>query len=218
MDDVKDQISESAPQEAAVETETTEQDSQPAEQTTEADVEEIQERTVPISVVQKERKQRQEAQRRLAELERQSQLGQYDPSDLEGVLSHPVVQELMLKQAKQELTDFAREVTEQYPNMHPQVKKAILSNARGFVNESTTDIEQAKIDLVDYIESIVEEAADTQTTPDRKTIQVAKTNVSTVAPSATPAEVLRILNKPVDEWTEKESDQIDAYKAANPKK
>lgn len=204
--------------EQTVET-TTEQVPQPEEQTseekTETASEEAQERMVPISVVQKERKQRQDLQRKVAELEGKQNLNQYDPNDLEAVMQNPFVQELLLKDAKRELTDFARETLDNYPNLHSQVKKAILSNARGFVNERTTDVESAKLDLMDYIESIAEEAQ-TQTTTPPKTFKVATTNISTTdAPGARPAEIQKILAKPLDRWTDEEASVVEKFSQTN---
>lgn len=214
MDDVKPDVS--IADEATVD-ETTVQEPQPEKETTEDSVaQEAQERMVPISVVQKERKQRQELQRKLAEVEGNQRLQQYDPNDMDNVLAHPFVQELLLKEAKRELTDFARDTLDQYSDIHPAVKKAILANARGFVNENTSDIETAKLDLLDYIESIAEEAQTqslTQSPTQSKGFQVASTNVSkTSIPGARPADISRILEKPVDKWTPEEIQLVEDYK------
>lgn len=218
LEDVKENVSE-AP--AATGEETSGQEAQPAEQTTvepEAPAsQEAQERMVPISVVQKERKQRQDLQRKLAEYESQSQLDQYDPTDTEAILAHPFVQELLIKQGKQELTDYAREVLEEYGDLHPQVKKAILRNARGFVNETTTDVESAKIDLLEYIESIAEEAA-AQPQAQPKTFPIASTNATADHSGVRPAEIAKIIAKPVDSWTDAEEEAVKAYSKNNPNK
>ena len=197
---------------AEVTTPTPQVEEQPQEETKVEEVaQEAVERQVPISVLQKERKQRQEFQRKLAEIEGSQKLSQYDQADMETVMAHPYVQELLIKQAKQELTDYARQTLEEFPTLNPAVKKAILKNARGFVNETTTDVETAKLDLREYIEGILEGEAETQpTTP--KTFPVAATNVAkTDVPGVRPAEIQKILEKPVDEWTEKETDAIDEY-------
>jgi hypothetical protein len=209
MEDVQNDVS------AKTVEETTTEASQATEQTQEAQVEtaaqEAQERMVPISVVQKERKQRQELQKKLAEIEGSQRLNGYDQNDMEQVLSHPYVQELLVKQAKQELTDFARATLDEFPTLNPAVKKAILKNARGFVNETTTDVETAKLDLREYIESIVENEAETQpTTP--KTFPVAATNVVKAdVPGIRPADIQKILEKPIDEWTDEEASVVETY-------
>ena len=216
LDDVKENVSEAQ----TVEGETTEPVSQTGEQTPEAlanaenqsAAAEAQERTVPVSVVQKERKQRQELQRKIAELEGSQRLNQYDPNDMDTVLQHPFVQELLLKDAKRELTDYARETLDSFPNFSQPLKKAILKNARGFVNENTTDIETAKLDLLEYIESIAEGEAQDTATPTPKTFPIAATNVSKTDVQGTrPAEIARILEKPIDEWTDADTEAVDRY-------
>lgn len=213
-----------------VEGETTEADSQPVEQTPESTGEtkqpeaetptvtqEAHERMVPISVVQQERKKRQEYQRRIAELEGSQKLNNYDPADTEQVLQHPMVQELLIKQAKQELTDYARERLATMPNFPKVVKDAILKNARGFVNEATTDVETAKLDLDDFIDGFVDTEATGTPQPAPKSFQVATTNVSkTETPGIRPAEIDKILAKPVDSWTDQEADAVEKF-AANSK-
>lgn len=211
MEDVKTEEVVQNAEEAPVE-ETTEQVPQPEEQTTVApQIEEVTEKTVPYSRFSEVNKKFKETQRRLAEVEGSQRLSQYDPNDTEAVLQHPLVQEMMIKQAKTELTDYARETLDNYPGLHPAVKKAILSNARGFVNENTTDVETAKLDLQDYIESIAEEAQAQPTTP--KNIPVASTNISkSDTPGIKPADVQNILDKPIDTWTDEEAETIETYR------
>lgn len=205
-------------QQPQAEPETAGQQSLPAEQTNvtpevSPDVQ-AQERTVPISVLQGERKKRQELQRQLAAAKSATQLNQYDPEDINMILQHPMVQELILKDAKRELTDYARDAVDQYPALNPQVKKAILKNARGFVNETTTDIEQAKVDLLEYIEEIAAEVEgqQPQTPAQAKGFPVAATNVPTTQNTgARPADIQKILNKSVDSWTDEEVAAVEAY-------
>ena len=211
MEDVKTEENVSDAQEAPAE-ETAEQVPQPEEQTAvEPQIEEVTEKTVPYSRFSEVNKKFKETQRRLAEVEGSQKLSQYDLNDTEQVLQHPLVQEMMIKQAKTELTDYARETLEQYPNLHPAVKKAILGNARGFVNENTTDVETAKLDLQDYIESIAEEAQAQPTPP--KNFQVASTNVSkSDTPGVRPADIQKILEKPIDTWTDEEANVVENYR------
>lgn len=219
MDDVKTNASENVAEATAGEvSQPTEQTPEVAEpekevgQPTQTASTEAQERMVPVSVVQKERKQRQELQRKLAELEGSRKLSQYDPEDYERWVSDPRSQELMIKVAKQELTDHARTLLEQYPNLHPVLKKAILKNVRGFVQEATTDVESAKLDLQDYVESIAQEAdAAAPVTPAPKNFQVATTNASKTVQGTRPAEIAKILGKPVTDWTEKEAEVVENY-------
>lgn len=218
MDDVKNEnvqseTVETTAEESTAPEQTTESSESEAPKTpeTQAATQEAAERMVPLSVVKEERKKRQELQRKIAEIEGSQKLNQYDPNDLESVLAHPMVQELMVKQAKQELTDYARETLENYPTLNPAVKKAILANVRGFVKETTQDVESAKLDLQEYIDSIVEEADAQPPTP--KSFPVATTNVSkTDISGIKPARIQEILETPVDEWTEEETAIVDKYK------
>ena len=211
MEDVKNDVSAETVEETTTEAPQAETETQEAKVETVA--QEAAERMVPISVVQKERKQRQELQRKLAEIEGSQKLNSYDPNDLDAILSHPYVQELQIKQAKQELTDYTRTVLDEFPTLHPAVKKAILKNARGFVNETTTDVEVAKLDLRQYIEEIVEETNEAETQPTTpKTFPVAATNVvKTDVPGVRPADIQKILDKPIDEWTDEEALVVDRF-------
>jgi hypothetical protein len=206
MDDVK-------PESTATETPVeapTEQSPQPAESIPETpEVPEIPtqptERTVPLSALAEERKKRQEAQRELAKLRTGNQMSQFDPSDLEQVMQNPFVQELILKDAKRELTDYTRDLLDQqsYSTVPEIVKKAILKNVRGFVNENTSDVETAKVDILEYVEAL---AAETQPQPVQKGFPVATTNLpSTETSTVNSNEVNKILNKPIDEWTDEEA-------------
>lgn len=211
MEDVKtEQVTPQAEPETAEQPSVVEQT---AETPTESPDVSVQERTVPIAALQEERKRRQELQRQLAEKTSAEQFNQYDPEDINAILQHPMVQELMIKDARRELTDFARDTLDQYPGINEQLKKAILKNTRGFVNESTTDIETAKIDILEYIEEIAAEVNQEQNqNPTNKGFKVASTNVAPSQPTgAKPADIQAVLNKPVDEWTDEEAAAVDAY-------
>lgn len=213
MDDVKTENVQSEPVETTA-AESTAQEQTTAEESTQVTPQPITEieRTIPYKRFQEVNSKFKEAQRKLAELEGSQQLNQYDPEDLQSVLGHPIVQEMMIKQAKQELTDYARETLDQYPTLNPAVKKAILANVRGFVKETTQDVESAKLDLQEYIEGIIEEA-DAQQPQAPKSFQVANTNVAKPDIEGTkPAEIAEILNKPVDEMSDEEVAIVQRYK------
>lgn len=208
MDDVKAEVP--VAEATSVEPETTSPDSQQGNETTEPSVPE---KTVPYSRFSEVNKGYREAQRRLAEYESKSKLSQYDPNDMEAVMAHPYVQELLIKQAKSELTAYAREKLDANPNIPEAVKKAILSNVRGFVKESTTDVDSAKIDIDEYIDSITEAPV---TQPNPKVIPVAATQAQETASGATPAEIQEILETPVDEWTDEQAKLVAQYKKSQP--
>lgn len=214
MPDVTDTVP--AADAATVETGTTTPSSQQGNETAEpASPAPVVEKTIPYARFAEVNKGLREAQRKLAEYEQKSKLSQYDPNDIETVMAHPYVQELLIKQAKSELTSYAREKLDANPGIPEAVKKAMLSNIRGFVKESTTDIDSAKVDIDEYIDGF---ATDTTVQPKPKTIPVASTQVAESASGATPKSVQEILETPVDEWTEDQAKIVDQYKKSQPKK
>lgn len=202
--------------EATVEPVTTQPEPQQVNETTEPTVPTPAEKTIPYSRFAEVNKGYREAQRKLAEYESKSKLSQYDPNDTEQLMAHPFVQELLIKQAKSELTTYAREKLDANPQIPEAVKKAILTNVRGFVKETTSDVDSAKIDLDEYIESIIEEVGSTQ--PQPKTIPVASTQTKESTSGATPMDVQAILDTPVDEWTDDQAKVVDQYKRTQPKR
>jgi hypothetical protein len=202
MEDVKTNDSEQ-PVEAP-----TEQGTQPVEQTETPEVPETPEepivRQVPLSELLDERKKRQELARELAEAKVGNQVLP-NPD----VMQDPFVQELILKDAKRELIDHTRDLLDKYPTIPEAVKKAILRNPRGYVNETTTDLETAKLDIAEYVETI---AAETQPPAVQKGFPVAATNLpSTESSKANPNEVQKILDKPIDEWTKEEEATVGEF-------
>ncbi len=169
------------------------------------------ERTVPYSALAEERKKRQDLAREIAELRGQQRLAEIDPNDAD-VYQHPVVQDLLLKQAKQELSDFARGILDTKSNIPSVIKKSILKNVRGFVNESTQDIETAKLDIQEFIESVEQEIVAEQAPKPKDNFVVAPSNASTIKAKETPAEVAKILAKPVEEWTDAEVATLERFK------
>lgn len=165
-----------------------------------------------------ERERRKQLEKRIAELESSTQLQGYDPNDLEAVMSHPYVQDLLIKDAKRELSDYAREELDRYPSFPEKVKKAILSNVRGFVGENTRDIELAKLEVREFIEQIAEEQEEPGQTAEPAAIKVASTNQSTVTPGARPSDIDAILRKPVDEMSDEEVALVEEYRRSLPKK
>lgn len=195
--------------------ETTAPDAQ-VNETTEQKVEAPVEKTIPYSRFAEVNKGYREAQRKLAELESKSKLSQFDPNDMEAIMAHPYVQEMAIKLAKTELTNFASDLLAQHPEIPEAVVKAIKTNVRGFVKESTTDVEAAKIDIQEYIEGLLEGVKPTQ--PAQKVIPVASTTPKESPSGATPMEVQAILETPLDEWTEEQIKTVDNYKKSQPKR
>lgn len=218
MSDVNDNASavDTAP---VVEAETTQVESQQPEKTAEPLQPEApapQERTIPYSRFAEVNKGYKETQRRLADLESKLKLGQYSEDDMAALMAHPFVQELLIKDAKRELTDYASELLDAHPEIPDAVKKAIKTNVRGFVKESTTDVESGKIDIQEYIEGLADTLAPAHPTP--KVFPVASTKPPEAPSNARPADVQEILEKPVDEWSEDEAKLVDQYKKTQPRK
>lgn len=145
------------------------------------------------------------------EIAKKSQV-QGNPEDYEQWMNHPMSRELLVKVARQELTDYAREVLSdsKYQALPEIVKKAILSNVRGFVNEDTTDVETAKVDILDYVDNLLEQ---TEAAPTSKNFPVAAPNGgSNVGKTGTPAQIAEIINKPMDEISDDEAQILEAYR------
>ena len=175
----------------------------------------VPERSIPYKRFAEVNKSYKEAQRRLAEFENKTKLSQYTEDDMGAVMSHPYTQELAIKVAKYELTDFAKGQLDEHPEIPEPVKKAILANVRGFVKETTTDVESAKIDIQEYIDSLVES---NQIQQPPKTFPVATTKAQEATPGVRPIEISQILEKPMDEWTPDEFKLVDQYKKSQPKR
>lgn len=206
-----------APEATTAETDTAQPQSQEVKQTAEVapQPQKPVERTIPYQRFAEVNKGYKELQRKLAEYEQKSKLSQYSEDDMGAIMSHPFVQELLIKQAKSELTEYAKSLLDEHPEVPEAVKKAITANVRGFVKETTSDVESAKIDIQEYIDSLVEQNA-VQQQP--KSFPVASTKPQEVSPSGSPMEIQNILGKPVDEWTEDEAKLVDQYKKTMPKR
>lgn len=173
--------------------------------------------------LQEERSRRREMQREMAQLKAEGQQRKYagtDPDQAAAWFADPRSQELLIKVAKQELTDYTRETLSdtRYSSIPEAVKKAILKNVRGFVNETTTDPETAKVDILDYIESLLEETS-AATPPVKQGFPIAATNTSAVDEAGTtPAEVQAIMDKSMTEITDDELAVLENYNKTLAKK
>ena len=217
MSDVNDNapvalVAEAAPV-TTVEPDTTQPQPQEVNKTAEPVVPE---RSIPYKRFAEVNKSYKEAQRRLAELDAKSKLGQYSEDDMGAVMSHPYVQELLIKQATYELKDYVKGSLDEHPEIPENVKKAILANPRGFVKETTTDVESAKIDIQEYIDALSEQLAQVPLAP--KAFPMATTKAQEATPGTRPLEIQQVLEKPMDEWTPDEIKLVDQYKKSQPKR
>lgn len=165
------------------------------------------------------------ARREAAELKSKTAQSKYNPDDYQQWQAHPYSQELLVKVAKQELTDYARETLrdERYSAIPSVVKKAIEKNVRGFVNETTTDVDTAKVDLLDYIEGILEEqiatdAASKPVAPAAQAFPIAAPNAAASEPTGTPKQIAEIMKKSVEELTDADDKILSDYLDTQEKK
>lgn len=163
-----------------------------------------------------EREARRKLQRQIAEM-RGNPAGQAQGD--EDVYSHPAYQEMALKNAAYELREGAKDILEGYPQIPQAVKNAILKNPRGYVNEGTSDVQNALLDIQDYVDSIAEEFGGTDgTTSQPKTVPIVGNNSQIGSQDRQDLEIQEILKLPPEEWTEEQAKAVDEYQKRNPKK
>lgn len=174
------------------------------------------EETVPKAHYENVQRALRQARRRLAEARKARQPVRAEPDDLDEVRQHPYVQELEMDKAENQLRRGAEDILKNYPDLPKAIRKAILANPRGYVNRDTQDVENGLLDIEEYVQRVVEDI-ETGGKPSKskpKQVPVAGTNQPTATtPSATPAEVQAILDKPVNEWTEAEQELIKEHGA-----
>lgn len=165
------------------------------------------EETVPRRNYENVQKALKQARQRLAEARKSSQPAKAQPEGLDEIRQHPYVQDLEMDKAESQLRRGAEDILKNYPSLPEQVRKAILRNPRGYVGRDTQDVENGLLDIEEYVQGVLEdiEAGGQPSGPQPKQVPVAGTNQPTATtPSATPAEIQKILDKPVDEWTAEE--------------
>lgn len=167
--------------------------------------------------LKQEREERKALQREIAQAKSQRSLEGYSQEDLEQIMSHPWVQELLLHQAETQLKEGAREILSQYPQIPKYIANAILKNPRGYVQPGTSDIDTALLDISDYIAEIAGEFGEGEI-PGQKPFPVAGTNVSAVPEEeTTPAEIAALMKKPPEEWTDEEMKLAEEYQKGKSK-
>jgi len=180
----------------------------------------VPDRSIPYPRFAEVNKKMREYQKELATLRGRSQLEAYDPAETERVMQHPLVQKLLIDNAKSQVTDFAKGYLEQFPSFPSVVKKAILKNVRGFINEETTDPETAKEDVRQYIDDVWAEQEASQA-PANLPGQVTPATVPVVSPTnignapgseaVKPKDIQEILGKPLTEWTDEDTAKVESY-------
>lgn len=170
------------------------------------------EQTVPREALIAERRK---WQRRLREAQsgQSREIPQYNPQDPNSQQQYVATLESQV--AESQLKDKTRELLKDYPELPKHIRQAILRNPLGFCKSGTRDVNHGVLDIQDYVEEILEtENVSGQSTP--KTVQVAGSNTpATSQPGATPADIQKILNKPVFEWSKAEIKLVSDYKASH---
>lgn len=166
------------------------------------------------AALRQERDLRKQLQRKIAELEGASKVQGYEGQDLDTILQHPFVQDLLLKQAEGELRDGAKEILAQYPQLPKPIVNAILKNPRGYVSPKTQDVQNALLDIADYVESIYSEYEPQAPPQQFKDVKVVGNNKSLTAKTSD-AEIEKLLSIPVEEWTPEQTKMVSEYRRNN---
>lgn len=161
-----------------------------------------------------ERTARKEAQRKVAQSQGSRMMEGYDPKSLEQVQQHPAYQDLALKNAEYELREGVKDILKEYSNIPQNIAGAIIRNPRGFVNQGTSDVQNALLDITDYLEGIAgsfEPAA--PPAPQPKNVPIMGNNK--VGTQQSDTEIQQILEIPPEDWTPEQEKAIAEYNKAN---
>lgn len=146
-------------------------------------------------------------ERKLARYERQPQGSSEDLSRnfggdenaLAAWASNPLTQDLLLKAAEAELKEGVSTLLKQYEDVPTSIKNAILKNPRGFVNPGTVFVDDALLDIEDYLAEQSQGNSGTTTPEQPKEFPVAGTNAGGEAGADTEVEkVLTLLSQGKD--------------------
>jgi hypothetical protein len=211
MADVKEPVVETngEPTPAPQQSEPLQAEGQPA--TKDENPEAQQERTVPLSALTAERQKWQKRVREMQSEVSKQKPPAYDPSDPNS--KEQYVRHLESQVAENQLKDKTRDLLKDYPDLPKSLRKAILRNPLGFCKPGTRDIENGVLDIQEYVE---DQLSEIEVTPQLKTVQVAGGNTpATSQSSQSPADIQKILNKSIDEWTPEEIKLVEAYKTSH---
>ena len=153
-----------------------------------------------------ERDSRKRYQRELAGFRGQPEVPEGETD--ENIYQHPEVQKLLLRNAEFELKEGVKDILNQY-NLPKEVKAAIQRNPRGFVSPETTDVQNALLDIQDYVESLMGELESGSLPAQPKDVPIAGNNP--VATGTNEAGVQELLNKPPEEFTPEDDKKLADY-------
>ena len=164
-------------------------------------------------------------ERKLAEYETKQKTGQYAEGEYESVMSHPEVFKLYTENAEYKLKDHVGDVLKSYPDFPKDVAAAIRKNPRGWINSETRDIETAKIDIEEAIESYYQQwlegknAELSPAVPDTrlrgKSPKVAGTNATGAVKTAEEQDIEGLMEKSPLEWTPDEIKILEKYQKSH---
>jgi len=161
-------------------------------------------------------------ERKLADYESKQKAGQYPEGELTSIMQHPEVFKLYTENAEYKLRDHVDTVLKGYEDFPKAVATAIKKNPRGWIHSDTQDIESAKVDLEEAIESyydqyLGEKEADSPIVPPAvpevkqkgKTAKIAGTNSGVAAKGSDAEKLEKIMEKSPFEWTTEEKQIIE---------
>lgn len=131
----------------------------------------------------------------------------------EDVMNHPVFQEMLVKQAESELKQGVTEMLTRYPNLPKNVAQALIRNPRGFVQPTTADVQNALVDIEEYIEDIYGEFTPQTPSPTPPSIKVMGGNQ--LNQSGSDVEIQALLKKPPESLTDAEMKILTDYAKRN---
>lgn len=135
-----------------------------------------------------------------------------DPNDQAAYVRH-----LEVQTAEYQLKDGVRKLfKEEYPDLDPRIKKAILNNPLGFLKTGTSKVEDGLLDIQDYVEELLLDSTPATPTTPVTPIQVAGGNTPTdTQPGKTPKDIQEIMNKPITEWTKKDQEAMADFRKSH---
>lgn len=133
---------------------------------------------------------------------------------MDEIFSNPAVQDLLVKNAEYQMKEGLDEILSQYPQLPKAVVNAIKRNPRGYVRPETNDVQNALLDIQDYVEEIYPEFQNAAT-PTPKTVPVIGNNGSPGSSRNIDAEVANILAIPIEEWTPEQSKLVSEFNKRN---
>lgn len=160
--------------------------------------------------LRQEREQRRALQRQIAEMRGQQQQPAQNPEELGELLNHPVVQSLLERQATYELKEGVGDLLSEFPNTPKYIADQIRRNPRGFVKPTTTDVQNALLDIRDYLEELSEGESNAESGPQPKAVPIVGNNQVGSAPTQD-VNIQELLKKAPEELTSDEVKKLSDY-------